>query len=316
MAIDDLPRVTVLERNRVLGARIGRVLRAGCDLDGIAVTDDDAAFATAVHAGTRVIACDAADLELALTAAARANGAKLLLWSAESTLPLIQLAQHDGRVSNLVGWPSFDSMPRAWELLFALRRLLGQSHPSLRELFPWGSSHHKFRPHDTAALESTVASIGELAEAAGAPPRTAQRLAEAAHELLMNAMYDAPVDQYGEKRFAFRRDQAIELGADEIPTVRLASDGTRLALEVNDPFGRLERETLFAGIARGAARDATLDTRGGGAGLGLARIFSTGFALFVDVVPGQRTTLTVVVDLDVRVREARTLPLSLHWFGS
>ena len=300
----------------MLGTRLGRVLRAACDLDALTITDDEATFAASVHVGTRVLACDASDLELALAAAALAPRAKLLVWSAESTLPLIAVGQQDTRVSNVVGWPSFDSMPRAWELLFALRRLLGHHHPSLRELFPWGSSHHKYQPRDTAALESTVVAIGDLAETAGAPQRTAQRLAEATHELLMNAMYDAPVDQYGEKRFAFRRDEAIELAVDEAPTVRLASDGTRLALEVSDPFGRLERDSLFGGIARGSGRDATLDTRGGGAGLGLARIFSTGFALFVDVLSGQRTTLTLVLDLDVRVREARTLPLSLHWFSS
>lgn len=316
MASDGLPGVALFERNRALAVRIGRVLRAGCDLESIHVSNDADAFAANVHADTRVIACDAADLDLAIATAQAAPHAKLLVWSHAPTLALVARGMHDTRISNVIGWPSFESMPRAWELLFALRRLLGSSAPSLRELLPWGASQHRFRPRTTRELNETVDAIRELAGDSGAPQRTAQRLADAAHELLMNAMYDAPVDQYGEQRFAFQREQSIALEPGAIPTLRLGSDGTRLALEVSDPFGRLDRNALLSGIARGAAPGATLDTGGGGAGLGLARIFGTGFALFVDVVAGRSTTLTVLVDLDVRVREARTLPLSLHWFGS
>ena len=310
-------RVVLLERNRVLSARIARVLGAADALGPVAIVDDPRALAPHQLGPARLIACDAHDLDVAIGWLGHAPRARLVVWSGESTVPLIARAARHEALSNLVGWPSFDSMPRAWELLYVARRLLGEPAPPLRELLPWGAAHTKFRPHTTAELESTVAAVLDLSERAGASPRSALRISEAAHELLMNAMYDAPVDQYGEKRFAFERQRAIELAPEEAPTLRFATDGSKLTVEVVDPFGRLERHTLFAGIARGAAENgATLDASGGGAGLGLARIFGSGSALFVDVVPGERTSVTLVLDLDVRVREARLVPTSLHWFGS
>ena len=225
-------RVVLLERNRVLSARIARVLGAADALGPVAIVDDPRSLAPQQLAPARLIACDANDLDVAIGWLGHAPRARLVVWSGESTVPLIARAARHEALSNLVGWPSFDSMPRAWELLYVARRLLGEPAPPLRELLPWGAAHTKFRPHTTAELESTVAAVLDLSERAGASPRSALRISEAAHELLMNAMYDAPVDQYGEKRFAFERQRAIELEPEEAPTLRFATDGSRLAVEV------------------------------------------------------------------------------------
>jgi hypothetical protein len=93
-----------------------------------------------------------------------------------------------------------------------------------------------------------------------------------------------------------------------------------LALQVTDPFGRLQREHVLRGIIRGsgaahaASSEQILDTSGGGAGLGLWRIFSAGAVTLIDVVPGHDTTVTAVFDLDLNPRESRNLPPSLHLF--
>jgi hypothetical protein len=68
---------------------------------------------------------------------------------------------------------------------------------------------------------------------------------ELAHELLMNAMYDAPVDAQGRPKYAADRKADIRLTDSERPSVRVATDGSRLVLQVRDPFGRLERRHVF-----------------------------------------------------------------------
>lgn len=310
-------RVLLFERNRALAARIGRVLRAACDLANLQSTDDPHQARAALTPELDLIACDASDLDLVREWSELSPHTKLLVWSQAATGPLVELAQHDLRLSNLVGWPSFESMPRPWELLSTTRRLLGAPAPKHSEWLSWGATHYKFRPHTTDELAKVVITVAEIAERAGQPRRSAQRTGIAAHELLMNAMYDAPVDQYGEPRFAFARDSVITLEGHEAPTLRIGTDGEKLVLQVSDPFGRLERATLYRHLVRGqAAGGATLDTSGGGAGLGLARIHASGIALVVDVTPNERTTITLVTDLDLRAREARALPLSLHWFGA
>ena len=48
---------------------------------------------------------------------------------------------------------------------------------------------------------------------------------ELAHELLMNAMYDAPTDSRGRPRYSYDRKQDIVLDEGEVPTLRLGTDG-------------------------------------------------------------------------------------------
>jgi hypothetical protein len=140
---------------------------------------------------------------------------------------------------------------------------------------------------------------------------------EVAHEMLMNAMYDAPVDQGGNLLYAHDRKQDVELDERSTPTFRFAADGVHVGLQIVDPFGRLTRDHVLDGIIR--ARKAenggeALDTSGGGAGLGIFRIYQNSTVMVVDVSPGRYTSVTSFFDLDVNPREARTMPVSLHLF--
>lgn len=90
-----------------------------------------------------------------------------------------------------------------------------------------------------------------------------------------------------------------------------------MALQIVDPFGRLERHHVLDGILRGRKAGGggeVLDTSGGGAGLGLSRIYSQSTAMIVYVERGRSTSVTSFFDLDVSPRDARTMPVSLHLF--
>ena len=92
-----------------------------------------------------------------------------------------------------------------------------------------------------------------------------------------------------------------------------------LGLQVVDRFGRLRRKHVLEGIGRG--RTATqgvgnfLDTSAGGAGLGLSRMYTTATSLLVDVAAHRYTSVTVMFDLDIQPRDARSVPSSLHLFA-
>ena len=178
----------------------------------------------------------------------------------------------------------------------------------------------KYRPRTSDDRDATVSELTALAERAGALSRVASRIGEVAHELLMNAMYDAPVNHYGEARYAHDRRASIVLDAHEVPTARMATDGNLIAVQVADPFGRLTRAHVMDGILRGQrAReasddDAVIDDSHGGAGLGLWKIFTGAAVTLVDLTPAHTTSVTAVFDIDVGPREARTMPPSLHVF--
>jgi hypothetical protein len=130
-------------------------------------------------------------------------------------------------------------------------------------------------------------------------------------------MYDAPVDAQGRTKYAGDRKAAIELGDQERPAIRIGTDGTRLALQVVDPFGRLERRHVFDGLARGLAgglNGEQMDQSHGGAGLGMMVCHNASSAMFFDVAPNRHTEVTALFELDMNLREFRTQAKSLHFW--
>ena len=138
---------------------------------------------------------------------------------------------------------------------------------------------------------------------------------ELAHELIMNAIYDAPVDASGRPKYAADRKADVRLSDGECPIVRLATDGSNLVLQVRDPFGRLERRDVFDGLARGLA-GGEMDKSQGGAGLGMMVCHNATSAMLFDVARGRHTEVTAVFELDMNLRKLRTQAKSLHFWSS
>jgi hypothetical protein len=217
-------------------------------------------------------------------------------------------------------------MPRPWELLQLARKALPAGDrrdaplelPSLTDTIPWGGTVVKYLPRTSRERDLVVADVAVHAERLGATSRTAQRAGEVAHEFLMNAMYDAPVDGLGNSLFAHDRKQDVSLGREHAPTLRVGGDGMTFAVQIRDPFGGLDRATLLRSIRRGRAAagggQQVLDTSNGGAGLGLFRCYAAAQVLAVEVIPGHATQITAWFDLDIPPREARRVPTSLHLF--
>ncbi|MEO0602793.1 MAG: hypothetical protein AAF211_15225, partial [Myxococcota bacterium] len=112
---------------------------------------------------------------------------------------------------------------------------------------------------------------------------------------------DAPVDRQGRFRYAHARDQPVELRPPETPTLQLTVDGTSVAIDVVDPFGRLTADRFFGSLRRGLTPDQNLvelDRSHGGAGLGLARSLREGTLLRAEVTPGVRTLVAWWRDRD------------------
>jgi len=216
-------------------------------------------------------------------------------------------------INHVLGRRDFESPPRAWEVTMLARRLAGAPAPPLGAYLDWGYTALDLEVRTTADRDAAAARIQDFVGALAVPRRVAEMFAELGHELIMNAMYDAPVDAHGRPKYAADRKAEIVLAEHERPGVRLATDGSRLALQIRDPFGRLERRHVFDGLARGLA-GGELDRSGGGAGLGMMVCHNASTAMFFDVVPNQKTEVTAVFELDLNLREFRTSAKSLHFW--
>lgn len=313
----DAMSIGVLERNRLLLGRAARVMRAAAALDWICAAEDPQRLRERLDAQARMIACEGDDAEELLS---RFPDARLAAWSHEPHR-MIALAARDDRMVSLLGWPAHQSMPRSWELALATRTILwaGPEATTIRDILSGSPVTADFFPQTPSDRDTTISQIATLAERAGATERISARIGEVAHELVVNASYDAPIDASGEPRYAHDRRAPITLEPTEIPHVQVATDGLLVVVRVGDRFGRLTREHVLASVQRGVAAsravaDDVVDTTNGGAGLGLWRVYSGAAVTIVDVLPGHSSTVTAVFDIDLGARDARTLPPSLHLF--
>jgi hypothetical protein len=302
-------RAVVLERNRLVGRRIARHVIA---LGGAATTIEDPAQLAAASADATLIGADVFDADVVAGLLGHRPGLRAILWTAEPLKRALRpLAECPG-IGHVLGRRDFDSPPRAWELGLVLRRLLAPAAPPpLAAYLDWGHAGFELTAATPAERDAAVARVQQAVLDLQVPRRLAEMTGELAHELLMNALYDAPTDEHGRPRHAHDRKAAIALPPADAATLRLASDGTRLAVQVRDRFGGLRRAQILEGLARGLA-GGELDRSGGGAGLGLTVCHQSSLALFFDLAAGRHTQVTATLDLDLNLRELKTHARSLH----
>jgi hypothetical protein len=310
-------RAIVVERNRLVGRRIARIWTcAGLP----AVCIEDPKDLAGVIAGATVLGADAFDGDVVRAAVRERRDLRGVLWTAE---PLDRLLRHvvdEPRISNIFGRQSFEAAPREDELAMVARRLGGPrggstgDAPPFTSFLAWGHTGFREVVASSADRDAAVAHVQRYADKLGLPRRIAEMFGELAHELLMNALYDAPVDAMGRPRHAHDRKAAVALRPEEAATLRVGCDGVRLAIQVTDPFGRLERRHVFHGLVRGLRGQ--MDAAGGGAGLGMTVCLGSTVALVFDVIAGRKTEVTGLFDLDLNLREFKNLAKSVHFFGA
>jgi anti-sigma regulatory factor (Ser/Thr protein kinase) len=123
--------------------------------------------------------------------------------------------------------------------------------------------------------------------------RIARTVAGAIDELLMNAIFDAPVDSRGQRLYdQTPRSKRIEISDVEL---QVAVDDNLIAISVVDSNGSLNRDTALDHIAK-IFDSRFYKIRGPdyqGSGLGLSLVMKSGGSLAFVTKPGVRTEVTV-----------------------
>jgi len=302
----------ILERNKLVGRKVGRLFMA----TGASVTHvEDPAQLAGVIDGATVICADTFDGDLVAEHVRSQRDLRGVLWTAEPLKRSLRYLVETPGIEHVFGRRDFESAPRDWEILMVARRMLAAcAPPPLPAYLDWGFTAFEIEIRSSADRDAATARVTELVATLGMPKRVGDQFGELAHELLMNAMYDAPVDSQGRPKYAGDRKQALTLEQGERPTLRAGTDGSRLVLQVTDPFGLLERRHVVESLARGLA-GGEMDQTHGGAGLGMMVCHNASSAMFFDVARGRHTEVTALLELDLNQRELRTQARSLHFWS-
>jgi hypothetical protein len=136
-------------------------------------------------------------------------------------------------------------------------------------------------------------------------------------ELLMNAIYDAPVAGGRASFESLPRTAVISLKEDEYATLQYGCDGKLFGISVSDPFGALKRDKLFQYLKKVLMRrdsSTLIDNKKGGAGLGIFKILYSSHALVCNVKPRCHTEFIALVDINDQLRDFSKMARSIHFF--
>lgn len=179
-----------------------------------------------------------------------------------------------------------------------------------------GTSEELIRLHDSREKNEVVERVAVFANHAGFNVRIAQGLAVVADELLTNAIYNAPTDDLGKPRYAnWARTVPVTLKDSESVELRLACDGKRFAISATDPFGSLPPSKVLDYLSKCFRKgEDQIDSKDGGAGLGLYKLFNLLQHFVVNIEPHVRTETIGLLDVTKSYREFAVRGKSFNLF--
>ncbi|HUS27977.1 MAG TPA: hypothetical protein VMZ53_05695 [Kofleriaceae bacterium] len=240
----------------------------------------------------------------AFLAQARAAGAEacmtLLGESAPDHVPHILGL---GAVTNLLVHP----MPvLGEELTVTVQKLVRGDLFGAEKYLLWGTELHSQKITKASERSRIVEELANDVRARGQSARVASMARLVADELISNAVHNAPVDVQGHHpRKDTPRNVEIELDERHAVQLRWGCDARYLALEVNDQFGSLDRDTILRSLAKNAVTES-----GAGAGMGISLSYRSCDHLVFNLSPGKRTEIIALID--VRYPPSERAPVSSY----
>jgi len=211
--------------------------------------------------------------------------------------PMLELMQAGERVAGVVvvadgrGVPALAALAArlVGDDVFGLSRVVAPGTEIVTEAI----GDHRQKTHLMTRIDTRL-------ERAGVPRGRRDAIDQCLDEMLMNALYDAPVDAQGRHVFAGVPVRTrITLRTEQQVTVEhaleQAAGGGRFAVAVRDVFGSLERATVLRHLQRGHAQQ--MERKAGGAGLGLYLMAHASAAVYFHVLPGIATEVICVFEL-------------------
>src|SRR6185369_6796516 len=94
--------------------------------------------------------------------------------------------------------------------------------------------------------QEAVEAVRQYLIQAKVPARISNIIANSVDELLMNALFDAPTDEFGKALYTITdRSQSRELKDKELVQMRIGFDGFNVGVSVTDFFGAIDRPRLL-----------------------------------------------------------------------
>lgn len=180
--------------------------------------------------------------------------------------------------------------------------------PQLKEFLMPQSDVQMIELNHTHQKQEAAEAVRQYLLSAKLPARIANMIANAVDELIMNAMFDAPCDDFGKSIYSSTsRTQERNLNGKEKVQLTLAFDGFHVGVNVTDHFGSIDRQRLLNHVsANYKDRDYTVKQGQAGAGLGMASVYNSGASLIYHCDVRSKTETTLLYRAFASYREFKS----------
>jgi CheY-like chemotaxis protein len=220
-------------------------------------------------------------------------------------------------IANIISRNDEDRTFTQKNIIVTVSKLLGKDFFGMEKYLSWGV---EIQTRPIVGSKERLALLNEMEnyfKVAGIRATMISKAALIAEELLTNAIYDAPRDTSGKVLYNhLPRTVPVSLPPAQQGSFRYGGDGSLIAISVSDPFGGLDRGTIFnylescysgqPGSLQGPDK--------GGAGVGLYQIMEMSALVVINVRKSVRTEIIVLLHVDPEHR-ARNLQTSFHYFS-
>ncbi|HEX6837886.1 MAG TPA: hypothetical protein VF334_15010, partial [Polyangia bacterium] len=200
----------------------------------------------------------------------------------------------------------------ATQVTSTVAKLLARDLFGVDKVLPWGVRIYSALVSDYNEKSAAIAAIGDFAQAMGVRRKYREQIDQCIDEMLMNALYDAPVDDEGKPLFAdVPVRERVLMRADEKALVQYGCDGDRFAVSVRDAFGSLRKDTILHYLDKCLHAPKNngdqIDRKAGGAGLGLYLICNSASDVSFHIFAGSATEVICCFDLAAQRAQLRSL---------
>jgi hypothetical protein len=198
----------------------------------------------------------------------------------------------DDRVNHVVVGDELDH-----GVFVTAQKLLTGDIFGIEKYLPENTTVNYARIRDFEGRGKAIQTVLDFAEAHKMRRQVRSAIGSVCEELLMNALYDAPVDADGKPIFAeVDPHERVHTRSPRPVSIRYAATEDLFAVAVRDRFGRLAKNTILSYIDKCIEQPNQIDRKTYGAGLGLYLVANAAASYVVNVAYGIATEVVCTFD--------------------
>lgn len=255
-------------------------------------------------------------VELANFARQADQNIKIVFMTSETPEKYLSTLLDYPSISNIVSSNEGDRTFFIKSVSTTVGKLANDDYFGMEKYLSWGVDIHEHPITGSSCRTELIDQMSAYLKEMGVRRTLVGRCVNVAEEILMNAIYDAPVDSDGKPLYNhLDRTVPIHLERDHQGRFRYACDGMFIAISAEDPFGALNRGTILRYLKNCYSGDGGShngEEKGGG-GHGIYIITQSASLIVFNVKEGSRTEVIALFDLEPKTNQGPRTS-SLHYF--